>query len=323
MTHAAPGLGSATSTATPSTSPGAVARRTSPWRILVRELLETVVVVLLATFAMHALLYFVAPSPGMAAPDGTVGDLLGRYGTWLRRAATFDFGESPYTHRSINGLVWAAAPRTLGLVLLGLAVVIVGHLAAGAWVVFRRGVVARGVIAVVSAVSLVPVYLLAFQVRTGPGGAFMRAQDGYDPGTAALLVVTLGLLLFLSNGLFAESMGTIQQVLRREAEEPYVRSLVSRRIPVGRTLLRNVSALLLGAVAGQLPRLVTSVFILEWAFNIHGIGYEVLRAFDYEGRRDFPVIMAMTFLSVLLVRVLLLVERTAVARLNPVLGLRR
>jgi len=289
-------------------------------RVLLGEIGETLAVLLVATLVMHVLLYLVVP-PG----DGgrSTLDCLARYAEWAGGVLRLDLGQSPYSSREIRDVVAGALPTTAGLLALGLVTVSVGHLAIGYWSTFFGGTIGRALTGLVGAISLVPVYLIAFRVRTGPGGTFARSLDGYEPITLLLLIATLAGLLFLSNGLFAESMGTLKTVLAREAAEPYVRSLKVRRIPVAPALLRNGSALLLGALAAQLPRLVTVVFILEWAFNLHGIGYEGIRAFDYEGRRDVPVILAMTLFAVLLVRGLLFLQRILVARLNPALEVDR
>jgi len=294
------------------------------WRLLARELGATLGILVAATLAMHTLLYFVPQPEELAAVGGRgLADYAGRYLTWGAGALTFDFGESPYTNRSINPLVARAVPRTLALVILGLGAGLMVHLGVGWRLAFARGRLARTTGVALSGLSLVPVYLLAFELRGAFGGMFVGTGEPLGVGALVALGVILAGLLVLSNGLFSESIQTLATVLRREASEPYVQSLVARRIPAGWIILRNSSGVLLATAASQLPRLITAVFILEWAFDIQGVGYEALRAFDYTGRRDVPVIMAMTFLAVLLVRLVLTGQRLAEAWLNPRLSLER
>jgi peptide/nickel transport system permease protein len=292
--------------------------------VIVRELATTALVALGATLVMFTVLDRVAPDPARPlSPRSGVADFLARYLAWAWDAVRFEFGESPYTHRSVEDLVRTAAPRTLGLLGLGIGVSLVVHGFLGLRGRLARSAAAASLAHVVSLVSLVPVYILAFVLRAGPGGAFQRVDAAMSGGERVLFVVTLAALLLLSNGLFTESAGTVKTALEHEASEPYVRSLIARGIRPERTMFRNVAGVLLGAFAGQLPRLVTSVFLLEWAFNIHGVGYEAIRAFDYEGRRDVPVILAMTFLGVLFVRGLVLFERLSVSWITPRVRLER
>jgi peptide/nickel transport system permease protein len=291
---------------------------------VLREITKVAGLAVVATAVMFLLLYAVAPDPSRpVTEDRGLVDFVVRYLSWARGAVVFSFGDSPYTHRSIGALVAGAAPRTLGLLLLGIVSSVLVNLLFGWRFAGARGGIVRVTGYAISLVSLIPVYLLAFALRTGPGGAFQRVETGLSVPETLLLLVTLAALLVLSNGLFSESLGTTAAVLRQEASEPYVRSLVARGIRPERFMLRNGAGVLLGGFVGQIPRLVTAVFVLEWAFNIHGIGYEAIRAFDYEGRRDIPVILAMTFLSVLLVRALVLIARLAVWWLNPRLRLER
>lgn len=294
------------------------------WRLLAREVAATLVILVIATLAMHTLLYFV-PQPEDLAQAGGRGprDYLTRYLEWGAGAIALDFGDSPYTNRSINPLVQRAVPRTLILVVLGLGASLVVHLGVGWRLAFARGRLAQTSGVLLSGLSLVPVYVLAFELRGAFGGMFLGGEESMGGGATVLLGGILAILLVLSNGLFSESIQTLSTVLRREAAEPYVQSLVARRIPAGWIILRNSSGVLLATAASQLPRLITAVFIVEWAFDIQGVGYEALRAFDYTGRRDVPVIMAMTFLSVLLIRLVLVGQRLAVAWLNPRLSLER
>jgi len=292
--------------------------------VALRELAATAFVALGATLVMFLVLDRVAPDPSRPfSPRSGVADFAGRYLAWAWDAVRFEFGESPYTHRSVEELVRASAPRTLGLLGLGIAVSLVVHGLLGLRGRLARSSAAVSLSGIVSLVSLVPVYILAFVLRAGPGGAFQRVEGAMSGGERLLFILTLAALLLLSNGLFAESAGTVKSALEHEASEPYVRSLMARGIRPERTMFRNVAGVLLGAFAGQLPRLVTSVFLLEWAFNIHGVGYEAIRAFDYEGRRDVPVILAMTFLGVLFVRAFVLVERLSVSWINPRVRLER
>jgi ABC-type dipeptide/oligopeptide/nickel transport system permease component len=160
-------------------------------------------------------------------------------------------------------------------------------------------------------VSLIPNFLLAFLIRPH----FVRIDP--TPLTAAVAAVSITLLLVLANGLLLEAQRTLAAVLAGESSRPYVQSLRARRLPVGLAMLRNAAGVLLSTWASHLPRLVTALFILEWAFNVHGLGYEGLSAFHVDGRRDKPVILAVTLLSVLLVRLLVVALRGATAWLQP------
>ena len=309
-----------------------------------REFLGTVIIALVATFAIHVLFFFSpqdlrvagdlnncydvkadlrrSPEPGVAPQiDGwaEIRLLFTSYGGWLTCLASGSLGTSLYSGDSVGKMVAGALPATLGLLVLGIAASSLLSLALGWRLATSRGGGWRLLSGGLSTLSLVPVYLLAFTVR----GAFLRSmEDVSGPErilSGALEIAVLAVLLAVANGIYAESVETVANVIRRETGEPYVRSLISRRISVIRHVLRGTSPVLIGLSASQIPRLVTAVFILEFAFNKRGLGWEALRAFR-EARSDVPVVLGITLAAVLVVRLLLGIQRVSIAWLNPRLG---
>lgn len=297
-------------------------------KVFLRELVATGIIILVATFAVHSLFFFAPQDANVAGggdacydvgylerdilgPVGTAGLLFTSYGGWLGCVASGSFANSLYTGEPVRDILNRSMGQTLiimvlGLVFSGLFAVGIGWFAATSQRPWWR-ILASGL----GVASLIPVYLLAFTLRPlflGRDGAV-----GLEPGK----LLVMGILLGIANGIFAESVETVGQTINKESAEPYVRSLIARRIPVARHILRSASPVIIGVGASNIPRLVTAVFILEFAFNVHGIGYQGLQAFDFTGRCDVPVILAIVLVAVLMTRVLLGLQRLAIVWLDP------
>jgi peptide/nickel transport system permease protein len=229
--------------------------------------------------------------------------LLWQFGDYLRRVATFDFGESPITHQRISEMIRTGLPASLSLAIpafiietiLGLLLALLVSYARGTWL--DRTVVVLCVMGMsISALAyiLFGQYVLAYWAGLFP-------ISGYDPDwLGRIRYLALPVLIWVT-----VSLGINVRVFRTfvldEVNQDYVRTARAKGVPEYKILLQHVlkNAMIpvITYVVIQIPFLMTGSFLLESFFGIPGLGNITIDALRSS---DFAVIRAMTTVHTLL-----------------------
>ncbi|HEU4329376.1 MAG TPA: ABC transporter permease [Roseiflexaceae bacterium] len=217
--------------------------------------------------------------------------------TYIKGAATFDFGPSFQTPSVlIQDMVRERLPRTLTIVLLGIALALLVGIPLGVIAGFRRNTWIDYVVTVVSmGGQIIPVYVLAIVLmllfagqvwNILPGGGW---SNPVKPRELVLPVITLalgpiaGIARFTRNQV-AETMS--QEFIRTARSKG-----VAEHVVILRHALRNSLIPVVTTTAPQIAyALVGSVWI-ENIFRIPGIGQLFANAL---GARDYPLMITST-----------------------------
>ena len=189
--------------------------------------------------------------------------MLVRYGTWLSRAARFDFGESMKYRRPVAQLVLERAPKTalLGAVALTLATLV--GVPMGILTGSRRNLISSAArtisIVMISVPSLVTSFgLLFIAARTGwlPVGGFASARDLIVPAIALALPI-------------AATLERLQSEALSEAlAEPSVRAALARGCSPRRAIWHHAFRLSLTPVLAIYGAIVGTVLSGSFAVEI-------------------------------------------------------
>ena len=237
-----------------------------------------------------------------------------QYLNWLRSTLVeFDFGLSITRQRPVTELLRQAIPHTLRLTCLALLVRIVGGCALGIVAATRRGrwdrSITLGSLFVYSMptfwLSLMLLLLFAFQLRWLPPGQ-ISSLDHDSMSTAAAFSDSLRHLILPVFVLGVGGMASTARYMRASMLEvlrlDFVRTArakgLSERAVVWQHALRNALLPVATLVGLSSPSLVGGAVVVEYIFSWPGMGQLTLQAIF---ARDYPVIMATTVLSGVLV----------------------
>jgi peptide/nickel transport system permease protein len=248
--------------------------------------------------------------------------LVGRYVTWLSRAARGDLGHSAVDRTPVRQKIGEALPRTvlvsgLALVLACLLSVVLGvALASRSEAVWARGVSAS--LALASGVPSFWIAVLALLVFATPRGIELFPLQGLDsPAHVVLPVVCLAwpTVAMLTRYVRAGVASALEQDFVRAAR---ARGLDERRV-LTRHALPNALVPLVTVVGLHLPHVFAGSVVIERVFGIQGMG---LLAWDAIGTRDYPVVMGVATVMAAVTLLSMLATDLAAMALDPRLAAR-
>lgn len=253
-----------------------------------------------------------------------------RYITWLKRLATFDFGDSFHSHRPVIRLILERLPATLALNIASLIIALVISIPLGLHSAVRQNSLfdkINGTILYMLYslpdfwVALLLIMLFGVKLKILPIYG-MEAIDSRDLGffgywgdrirhmILPTVCLTYGSLAFLSRFVRGSTLEVIRQDFVRTAR---AKGLEEDRV-VYNHVFRNTMIPVLTLMGLLLPTLISGSIILEAIFSWPGIGalfYDSVRA------RDYPTVMGLSFISSLLVLLSTLVADLLYAWADP------
>lgn len=291
-------------------------------------MLITLFGVTLLTFAMTRAL----PAPerdlagdlaGVAAPPlvDANASLFAQYAAWVGRTIRFDFGASWASKRRVSDVLGDAVPRSLQIMIPGIALCYLIGVPLGvvlAWRRRRRG--ARVTVAALFALYSVPGFFMATLMivfLTNPDhvdwfpASGLSSDDapvfggwGWMLGTKAglgflgdrlwHLVLPVTCVVYGGVAYLAEQTRTKMEACLAEDWVHTARAIgVSERRIVFRHALRNAAIPLVVLLGIALPMAFSGSVFLERVFSIEGVGWTLVQAVT---QRDVPVVMAIATL---------------------------
>ena len=253
--------------------------------------------------------------------------LVVQYLDFLWRLAQGNLGYSYRLNRSVGSLIVSQAPDDLILVGLGLALSLAIALPLGILQAKRRGGALDQVTgAATLTLYAMPSYWLALLLIAGlsVGAHLLPPEAGQAGGAIGLLGDPLGLVLpvltltLINVAWF--SRYTRAAVIETLSQE-YVRLARAKGLPerlvLTRHVLRNSLLTVVTLVGMAVPMLLTSGLVVEYVFNIPGVG---LSYYTAAANADYPVELGVTVVVALLTVLGSLAADLAYALLDPRIG---
>jgi peptide/nickel transport system permease protein len=251
--------------------------------------------------------------------------LVVQYGSWLGNLLHGSWGNSIRNGRDVGNVVWEGLKATL--ILTGLSAMLIAGIAiaAGCWAGMNTRTRADYLISGFALVSfatppfwlglfLILVFSVTFDLLPSAGQAYMQRDNNLADYVQHLILPVTCIVLTHAGPYIRLMRGSVRDVLATE----YYRAARARGLPkkilVQRYLLPNALTPLATWMGLTLPLLVGGTFIVEWVFGWPGMGRLFLQA---AVARDYPVIMAVVFITGVLVISGNLLADMIVAWLNP------
>ncbi len=253
-----------------------------------------------------------------------------RYVVWLRRLFTFDFGESFIDHRPVLSIIAERLPVTLTLNGASLLLALVLSIPLGLYSALRHGSrfdrLGGTILYMLYSlpefwVALLLIMLFGEKLHLLPihGMESIGAKYADWPARLAdrlrhmilpVVCLTYGSLAYLSRFVRGATLEVIRQDYIRTAR---AKGMEERRV-VTRHVFKNTLIPLITLLGLLLPTMFSGSVILEYIFGWPGIG---ALFFDSVQARDYPVVLALSFITATIVLVSTLVADLLYAWADP------
>ncbi|HEX6645465.1 MAG TPA: ABC transporter permease [Gemmatimonadales bacterium] len=275
-----------------------------------------------------------AATPGQVAAHRTAlgldEPLPAQYAAWLSRAARGDWGTSIATGRPVGEMIAGAWPATVRLVALSLLLSYCLGIAIGALQAARGGSRLDTALSVTTVtlfampgywLGLVLVMIFAYALRVLPAfGAAGLDADFLSPGARALdglrhLALPLTTLTLIGLAGTARYVRAAMLDLRgaQFVTVANAKGITGRRLLL-RHVLRNALIPIVTLLGLSLPALFSGAVFVEAIFAWPGVGRLLVEGVQ---ARDYPVVMAATAISAVLVVAGNLLAEIGAARVDP------
>jgi ABC-type dipeptide/oligopeptide/nickel transport system permease component len=227
-----------------------------------------------------------------------------RFAKWVLGAVTGQLGLSTRDGLPIFDKLMERAPVTLGMALLALLVSAAIGVPLGVLAAWRRGdAIDHGTAGAILLVYSIPTFLVAE----------LLARFGHASGAGmALPILALSTvsLSVMTQQQRASMIDTLRQDYVRSARAKGARTLRVATVHA----LRNALVPTVTLAGVQLPALVGGAFVVEEVFDVHGMGWETLRAIE---SHDAAWIVAVTLLCAVVTTGCLVATDIAYGLLDP------
>lgn len=217
-----------------------------------------------------------------------------RYARWLIDVTTFDWGRSYTQNAPVTSVLGGALPHTLAYLVPAILLALIGGIGLGVYVALNPGtLVERLSTGGLYLAYGIPNYWLALFVLMGEIGTY---GDEFYNATAFVKVLLPAVILGTS--LLAGQLRYARAESREYVNTEFLKLVRAKGASdwlVGQHVLRNAALPLVSLFFADLMGvLAVNVFILEYVFDISGIGTVALAAIE---DRDLPLILgvAMVF----------------------------
>lgn len=298
--------------------------------LLVRRLLLTIPILVLASFLVFGLVLIVPGDPAitLAGDNATVEQIeairerLGlddpvwtQYGRWAGKAIQGDLGESLFSGRSVTKSIGERLPVSVSLAAVSVAIALMIAIPAGVIAALNRGRWIDSAATVGASLGLAmpsfwlgALLALLFALRLG-----WLPATGYVPISTSITEWLRHLILpalTLGTAAAAETTRQLRSSLIQVLEQDYIRTARSSglrsRVVIFKHAMKNAAMPVVTVLGFQVAFLLGGSVIVEQLFALPGLGGLAIRAvLD----RDLPVIQGVVlFTTVLVVSINLLVD---------------
>jgi peptide/nickel transport system permease protein len=283
-------------------------------KVFFREALNMLLLIIGVTALLY-LLFNIMPGFFPGKGEGLFG-----YTQLLRKLFTFQFGTSIITGRDINGIVFPAFRNTIVLTVGSIFFSIVIAVPIGIFSAYRRFKTYSWPLVIFSYImSTIPVfylgYLVLYIVSRYTGVLPIYYPQGSGRGNPLLSFMLHILVLGFGNESISEIVRLISTELERVMHSDYaVASKARGESVLWSSVNEGIMIPLISIVFSKIPFIIGGAVIVEHVFNWPGMGR---LAFQATLDRDLPLLIVITFLSVLCVRGGMLLKELALLYINP------
>ncbi|GAA3376863.1 ABC transporter permease [Streptomyces sannanensis] len=309
-------------------------------RYLVGRLLGLVAVLLVTSFVVFSTVHLAPGDPvsfllsGRPASPETKAALRAQYHLddplftqylkWLGGVLHGDFGRSVQFRQDVGSLIASRVPGTAFLIVYSAVLIGVFGVLAGLVAALRPGPVDRAVLlgtgvatatpSFVSAIALISLFSVQLGWFPGPGGT----PTGFTDRLYHLTLPAFALAVAFAGLLARVTRSAMLDELKREHVEVARSRGVAQGAVVRRHVLRNALGPIVTVGGTMLAGLLVSTSIVETAFDVSGIGSLLVQSVTV---KDFPVVQAVTLLTVAAFVLVNLVVDLLVPLIDPRLSL--
>jgi len=255
-----------------------------------------------------------------------------QYLMWLKRFATFDFGESYKDHRSVRDKILERIPVSLQLSFISIFLVYIFAVPIGVFsAVKQRSLSDRVVTLLLFILYSLPNFWVAMMLITFLGGGdfldlfpiYGLSSDGADEMALGQwlidrihhLVLPVGCLTYAGLAYISRQMrGGMLEVIRQD----YIRTArakgLSEKVVVAKHALRNSLIPIITLMAVLFPAIIGGSVIIESIFSIPGMGS---LSFEAILSRDYPTVMGITAVAGILTLAGILFSDIAYTLVDP------
>jgi peptide/nickel transport system permease protein len=307
------------------------------WLSLAKNLVRSLVVLLVVTFATFCLTFgngegIAKAVLGLAATPEAVQakvvelgldrPLVVQYLSWLGHAVRGDLGRSFYTGETVSGALATRVPVTLALIVIALLLTAVLSVILGVTAAVRGGWVDRAlqVVSVLGTavpafiVAIVLVLVLAIHWQVFPATGYVSPDRDFAGWAGSLTLPVLALLIGSVAGAAQQFRTSVLDTLGRD----YVRTLRARGIGereiVFRNVLRNSAAPGLTVLSLTTLGLLGGAVFIEQVFALPGMGQLANSAAQIN---DVPMVMGTVLVTIVIVLVVNFLGDLGITLLNP------
>jgi peptide/nickel transport system permease protein len=243
-----------------------------------------------------------------------------QFWSFLVHVVTLRFGTSVSMSATVSSLIAQRLPVTLLLTAMAVVLALVIAVPLAFIAALRQGGVVDALIRFVSQVSLsMPVFYIGLVLLIGlaaglhwfPVGGI---GDGFFEDLYYLFLPALTLALSLSAVLLRNLRESLIEVLHAEYVGFATAKGLTRRVVLGRHVLRNAWVSTITLLGLQIGSLVGGAVITETVFGIPGIGQLMVSSIF---ARDYAVVQGMTIVLAVMVSLVFLIVDLAQAMLDP------
>ncbi len=311
-------------------------------RAVMRRVASTIVTLICATIVVFLLVQLVPGDPAqiIAGEDASterveqIREELGlnnplpiQYVTWVGDLLRGDLGDSAITGEPVVDALQRTFPRTLHVVVAGLAVAVLLGVPLGILAALRSHTPVDGSIRMLATVGLaVPNFWLGLMFVTTfaltvdwlPATGFVPITDNVLESVRHLVLPALTIGLTAMAAITRQTRSAMMEVL----DADFIRTLkamgLKRRIVVWQHALRNASIPVVTIIGLDINRAIGGTVVIESVFGINGIGSLVVSATT---QRDFPVVQGVILVVVFFVVITNLVVDLVYVWLDPRISL--
>ncbi len=215
-----------------------------------------------------------------------------QYHDWMSAFIRGDLGQS-YIDTGVAAKIGQALRNTIPLSLLAILLVYLVAVPTGVWSAVHRGETKEKSAAVVLfLLYAIPAFWLAAL-------CIVAFPKSITSGTGALTPDQIALpVLCLSAGSFAFLSRQMKTAMSNALEQDFVRTAIAKGLPfrevVWKHAFKNALFPMITLIAAVLPATVGGSFVIEYVFNINGMGRLLVTS---TRQMDWPVVFALVMLS--------------------------